>query len=290
MKPPRDHDDLSPHPQDARTSQGDPARDQHDIRTGHPHGDPPRQPRDQPSRPPVLRNEGVALWRQIAGRLQQDIAGGTLLPGARLPTEAELSQQFGVNRHTVRRALEELSREGLVRVEQGRGSFVAEDVLDYTVEPRTRFTEWIRKHNMEPSGRILQLKETVADAQVAGALGLRTGARVLMLERLGLADDRPVSLGRHYFPATRFRGLLEALRASPRITEALQAVGVTDYLRQVTRVSARLPTPTEAELLRMPRNRPVLITENVNVDRIGSVVEFGIGCYPTPRVQIVFEP
>lgn len=245
---------------------------------------------DERKRDPVLRHEGVALWRQIAGRLQQDIANGTLPPGGRLPTEAELSTQFGVNRHTVRRALEELSRGGLVRVEQGRGSFVAEDVLDYTVEPRTRFTEWIRKHNKEPSGRILQLREMSADSQIAGALGLRTGARVVMLERLGLADDRPVSLSRHYFPATRLRGLLDALRVSPRITEALQSVGVSDYLRQVTRVTARLPTPTEAELLRMARNRPVLVTENINVDRVGTVIEFGTGCYPTPRVQIVFEP
>jgi len=58
----------------------------------------------------------------------------------------------------------------------------------------------------------------------------------------------------------------------------------------VTRVSARLPTATEAELLRTARNRPVLVTENVNVDRTGAIIEFGVGCYPTPRVQIVFEP
>ncbi len=101
---------------------------------------------------PVLRHEGVALWRQIASQLQQAIGAGSYAPGARLPTEAELSQHFRVNRHTVRRALEELSRAGLVRVEQGRGSFVAEDVIEYAVEPRTRFSEWIRKHNKEPSG------------------------------------------------------------------------------------------------------------------------------------------
>jgi GntR family phosphonate transport system transcriptional regulator len=239
---------------------------------------------------PVLRQQGVALWRQIVGQLQKDITAGAYIPGGRLPTEAELSAQFGVNRHTVRRALEELSRDGLVRVEQGRGTFVAEDVLDYTVEPRTRFSEWIRKHNKEPSGKILQLREIAADAQVAAALGVRAASRVVMVERLGLADDRPVSLGRHYFPATRLRGILDALRATPRITAALKAVGVDDYMRQVTRVTARLPTPTEADLLRMPRNRPVLVAENINVDRAGTVVEFGIGCYPTPRVQIVFEP
>jgi GntR family phosphonate transport system transcriptional regulator len=239
---------------------------------------------------PVDRQDGISLWRQIAGKLQGDISSGAYRPGARLPTEAELSIQFGVNRHTVRRALEELSRDGLVRVEQGRGSFVAEDVLDYNVEARTRFSEWIRKHNKEPSGIVRQLREIPADQRVAAGLGVRGGSRVVVLERLGFADDRPVSLARHYFPALRLKGMLQALQAASRITEALRAVGVDDYLRQQTRVTARLPTQTEAVLLRMARNRPVLITENVNVDRGGAIVEFATGCYPTPRVQIVFEP
>jgi GntR family phosphonate transport system transcriptional regulator len=240
--------------------------------------------------PPIRRQEGVALWRQIATTLQQRIGAGTYPPGKQLPTEGELSRSFAVNRHTVRRALEELSRGGLIRIEQGRGSFVAEDVIDYTVQPRTRFSEWIRRHNKEPSGRVLRLEEMAAHAPVAAGLGIRTGAKVVVMERLGLADDRPVCLGTHHFPAGRFRGLLEALRSSLTITEALRVVGVTDYMRQVTRVSARLPTPDEATLLRTGRTRPLLVAENVNVDRDGAVIEFGIALYPTPRVQIVFEP
>ena len=235
----------------------------------------------------MSRQDGVSLWSQIAATLQRAIADGTYVPGGRLPTEAALSARFGVNRHTVRRALDELSREGLVRVEQGRGTFVAEDVLDYTVEQRTRFSEWIRRHNKDPSGEVLQLRESPADAQIAAALRLRSGAKVVLLERIGLADGRPVSLTRHYFI---HRGMLAALHHQPSITEAFKAVGVADYQRQTTRVSARLPTPAEAERLRMPRNRPVLVAENINVDSAGAVVEFAIGCYPTPRVQIVFEP
>src|ERR1700742_4364027 len=161
---------------------------------------------------PVYRQDGIALWRQIFGKLQGDIASGGLKPGMRLPTEAELSAQFGVNRHTVRRALEELSRDGLVRVEQGRGSFVAEDVLDYNVEARTRFSEWIRKHNKEPSGLIRQLREIAAERRVADGLGVRSGSRVVLLERLGFADDRPVSLARHYFPAARLKGIFQTLQ------------------------------------------------------------------------------
>jgi GntR family phosphonate transport system transcriptional regulator len=236
------------------------------------------------------REPGVTLWRQIYHAIEEEIAAGSHLAGARLQTEAQLSQRFGVNRHTVRRALEELSRNGLVRVEQGRGSFVAEDVLDYAVAPRTRFSEWIRRHNKEPSGRIIDLREVVADATVAAGLEIRSGARVVRLERLGLADDRPVSLATHHFPAARFAGLMTALRSVPTITEALAREGVSDYRRRSTRVTARLPQPHEAALLETPRNRPLLVTENINVDQDGAVVEFGISRYPTPRVQIVIEP
>ena len=209
----------------------------------------------------ALQGDGVALWRQIAGTLAREIAGGAPGPGLRLPTEAQLAQRFGVNRHTLRRAMEELARDGLIRIEHGRGAFVAEDVLDYTVGPRTRFSETVRRHNMEPSGRVLRLEErtlgrTPAERQVAGALGLRPGARVVELERIGLADERPVSLANHYFPASRLPGLAEALRAAPGITQALQRAGVADYLRQSTRVSARLPTAAEAALLRTARIPP----------------------------------
>lgn len=240
--------------------------------------------------PPVLRDQGIALWRQIAQALKAEIAAGHPPPGGKLPTEAEMSAYFRVNRHTVRRALEELSRLGLVRVEQGRGSFVPEDVFDYAVEPRTRFSEWIRRHNKEPSGRVLQLGEVAAGQAVARALGIRPGSRIVLMERLGLADGNPVSLGVHHFPASRLRGILPALRGARTITEALHQVGIADYLRQITRVSARLPDAREAELLRMPRSRPLLVTESVNVDRAGMVVEYGTARYPTPRVQIVFEP
>lgn len=236
------------------------------------------------------REQGVALWRQIVRALEDEIAAGGLAPGARLPTEAQLAQRFAVNRHTIRRALEELQRAGLVRVEQGRGSFVAEDVLDYAVAARTRFSEWIRRHNKEPSGQTLDLRETVADAAIAAGLGLPEAAPIVLLERLGLADGRPVALATHCFCRARFPGLLAALQAGLGISEALASCGLADYRRQVTRVSARLPSVQEASLLRMPRNQPLLVTENINVDSLGRPVEYGTGRYPTPRVQIVFEP
>lgn len=237
----------------------------------------------------LARREGVALWRQIQQAIEREIAAGAHKPGARLPTEAALSARFAVNRHTVRRAMEELEGRGLVRIEQGRGSFVAEDVLDYRLGPRTRFSENIRRQNRAPEGRLLRVAEMPADAALAEAMGLRRGRPVIVVERLALADGRPVVLGTHHFPAARFPRLPELLAADASITAALAASGVPDYRRQVTRITARLPTPEEAVLLQQSRARPVLVTEAVNLDPAGAVVDVTFARYAAGRVQLVVE-
>jgi GntR family phosphonate transport system transcriptional regulator len=244
---------------------------------------------DDAEHPALARGEGVALWRQIAQRMEREIAGGQHKPGARLPTEAELSAHFAVNRHTVRRAMEELEGRGLVRIEQGRGSFVAEDVVDYRLGPRTRFSEIIRRQNREPGGRILHIAEIAAEASLAELLGIRRGRPVITVERLGLADGRPLVVATHHFPAIRFAALPGLLRADPSITVALSACGVPDYRRKVTRITTRLPTPEEAEVLQQSRNRPVLVTEAINTDPEGVVVDVTIGRYAAGRMQLVVE-
>ncbi|MDN3565489.1 phosphonate metabolism transcriptional regulator PhnF [Paeniroseomonas aquatica] len=237
----------------------------------------------------LARGQGIALWRQIAAAMETDIGAGKLGPGARLPTEAELSARFAVNRHTVRRAMEELEGRGLVRIEQGRGSFVAEDVLDYPVGPRTRFSETIRRQNREPQGRMVRIEELPAEAGVAETLKLRRGRPVVLAERLGLVDGRPVVLGSHWFSAARFPGIAALLAEDPSVTRALALLGVPDYRRQVTRITARMPTPEEAALLEQSRTRPVLVTEAVNVDPEGQPVEVSFACYAAGRMQIVVE-
>ncbi len=232
----------------------------------------------------------VPLWRQIAKTLSAEIGPSGLKPGARLPTEAKLAVRFQVNRHTIRRAMEALVRGGLVRVEQGRGAFVADDVIDYPVVTRTRFAEWIRRQNREPSGQVLHVREQAAGAVVAAGLGVARGSPVAVMERLGFADGVPISLGSHHFAPERLPGILAALQGAASITAALLAVGVSDYMRQSTRVSARLPTSVEASLLQVGRTRPILVCENVNVDAAGAIVEFGLTRYPSTRVQVVFEP
>jgi len=221
--------------------------------------------------------------------MERAIREGTHASGSRLPTEGELAARFGVNRHTLRRAMEALEARGLVSVEQGRGTFVAEDVVDYPLGPRTRFSEIVRAQNREPAGRILRLETAPAPRRVAELLGLRQGARVVLAERLSLADGRPVVIGTHHFPLARFPDIAARLREDASITRALALSGAADYRRKATRITARLPSAEEAAALDQPRARPVLVSEALNVDPAGDPVLASVSLYAAHRAQLVVE-
>jgi len=237
----------------------------------------------------LSRGQGVALWRQIAASLSEHIGSGRLSPGTRLPTEGDFAAHFQVNRHTIRRAMEDLAAQGLVRIEQGRGSFVSEEVLDYPLGPRTRFSESIRRQNREPAGIMLKIEEIPADLMLSDALAVKRGQPVLFARRLCLADQRPVAIGYHYLPITRFPRIAELLAGNPSITAALSASGLPNYRRKVTRIGARMPSVEEAKLLEQSRVRPVLVTEAINADTEGQPVELSIACYAAARMQLLVE-
>jgi len=238
----------------------------------------------------VSRGEAAPLWRQVEALLTRAIRSGAIKPGEQLPTEFELAAHFAVNRHTIRRALANLETESLLRVERGRGTFVHENVIDYQVSRRTRFSENLRRQNREPSGLILDSGERPAPHAVARALGLREEEPTVWVRHLSHADGRPISLADHYFALNRFQGFLEIYHQRQSITATYAYFGIFDYTRKSTRVTARMPSLEEAELLRQPKNRPVLITEAVNIDADGIAIEYGRTAFNGEVVQLVVSP
>lgn len=229
---------------------------------------------------------GITRWRQIAENLAGEISADGF-PGGRLPTEPELAARFGVNRHTVRRAIGALAEQGLVRVEQGRGTFIADHLLDYVLGRRTRFSANLQSQGREPGHRLLSVAVIAADAATARDLDLRRGGRVVQIETVSDADGVTLSYGIHSFPARRFVGLPAAFAETNSITAALARCGVADYTRKLTRLLARLPTEREARHLGQPVARPVLQSEAVNVDGAGVAIQRSLTVFAGDRVQMV---
>ncbi len=235
------------------------------------------------------RTAGVTLWRQIVLSLERDILSGAYAPGEKLPTEKELSDRFRVNRHTVRRAMVVLQEKDLVRVEQGRGAFVQDHLIEYPVSRRTRFSENMAIQNHLPGGTLLTTENVVSEGDVAQALQLPAGRRAMRIDILREADGRPIAIASHFFPLPRFTGIDEIFERTGSVTACLAAYGVTDFTRVYTRITARPPAPEEAVTLRQPRTRPLLVARSLNVDMRGLPVDYGCTRYTSDRVQITFD-
>ncbi|MCB2100401.1 MAG: phosphonate metabolism transcriptional regulator PhnF [Rhodobacterales bacterium] len=230
---------------------------------------------------------GEAKWRQIERVLVDEIGQGLFAPGSRLPTELELAARFGVNRHTVRQAIGALAEADVLRVEQGRGTFVQESVLDYALSSRTRFSQNVADSHMLPHKRLTESETLRAGRRIAGRLALDPEDFVVRLFSVSEADSVPVACSESFLPARRFPTLPEVVAETGSLTEALARLGVPDYHRRETRVTAQLPSGKVAAFLRQPRTRPVLVTENVDVDGGGVPIECGTTWFASDRVQLI---
>lgn len=231
-----------------------------------------------------------AIWKSIADTLRQEVAQGLYPPGSRLPTEAELSARFGVNRHTVRRALADLSEGGVVHARRGAGVFVTARPTDYPLGRRVRFHQNVMASGRTPSRRLTRLETRAPTGDEAEALGLVEGEGVHVVEGVSLVDGQPVAVFRSVFSAQRFPGLLDALRGQNSVTAALAACGLVDYTRAETRITAKSASAVLALSLQIAEGAPILRSVATNIDGSGRPVEFGTTWFAGDRVTLTVSP
>src|SRR2546428_7063221 len=132
----------------------------------------PRTGSQQPPR--IVGEPGTTLYAQIEDWLAGQIATGALAPGDRLPTEQDLAEWFGVSRMTLRHALAELARRGLVTKSVGRrgGTFVAAPKLEQDLTTLAGFSEQLRRHGMVAGALVLSARSRPAGPAAAPALPL----------------------------------------------------------------------------------------------------------------------
>lgn len=232
----------------------------------------------------------IPLWSSIADTLRAEIAEGLYRPGDKLPTEAELSARFRVNRHTVRHALRALAQDGTLHSRRGAGVFVTARPTDYALGRRVRFNQNVAASGRTPSRRITRLETRPASSREAEALRLPVDAGVHVVEGISLADGQPLASFRSVFPAARFPDLPAAVERHRSITAALADCGLTDYTRAETRLTAKLANPIQALALQVPQGAPILRSTALNVDAEGQPVEYGTTWFAGDRVTLTVTP
>ena len=169
----------------------------------------PNRPSAMPSQPttkPAFR----PIYVQVRARLEEALERGEWAPGEAIPSEFELADRFRVSQGTMRKAIDALAADNLVVRRQGRGTFVA----THTEERSSNFRFLrIRRndgHDEYPESRLIDVRRAKANAEVARALGLRTGDGIVTLRRVLLYSGVPTVQDDIALPAALFRGLTRA--------------------------------------------------------------------------------
>lgn len=236
----------------------------------------------------VGRKSGTPLWLSIASSLRSAIAAGQYPEGARLPTESELAGRYGVNRHTVRHAISKLADDGLVHSRRGAGTFVLARPLDYPLSNRVRFHQNLAEAGRAPGRELLSIEIRPATETEARRLALDPGEEICITHSRAFADGTPIILSESQYPEARHPGLALALQAGNGVTKAMADVGIKDYQRNWTRLTATIADATQAAHLHLREGAPLLLAESQNSSN-GHPVEFGQSWFASDRVTLTLD-
>ncbi|AMV73708.1 phosphonate metabolism transcriptional regulator PhnF [Desulfuromonas carbonis] len=220
------------------------------------------------------RSAGLARYRQISRRIEEEIESGRYPIGHQLPTEHNLGLRYGVNRHTAREALRQLKDNGLVYSIRGKGTFVASDKVPYQVSKKVRFSSAILEAGLLPGARLLGAGLEQADPWLAARLELEPGAPILALEILRSVNGIPFSLALSWLPGDPFAGLVDYLGEGFSLYALLRDLHGIDASRKSSIFEVTLAKKREGDLLQIPRSVPLLTTRSLATDQHQRPIEY----------------
>ena len=216
------------------------------------------------------------LYHQLMQRIRGDIERGVYPTGSRIPPEHELEKLYQVSRVTVRRALSELTSEGLLERKQGMGTFVATPRGGLPLKNLHSFHDSCKLNRVKPSIDVIHVRETEAGAEAAEGLNISRGSRVLEILRVCRADGVPVVLERNHFSMAY--AWLQDQDLSGSLYNILREYGVEPKLA-LHDVSLRFADKDEAELLETEESTPLICLHEVIYDQRGRPLH--------PNIQLI---
>jgi GntR family transcriptional regulator len=227
----------------------------------------------------VQKGTHIPLYHQLRILIQRKIETGHLFPHQPIEPEWELSKKYQISRTTVRQAMRELEKDGLIYRKQGKGTFVSGPKISQRFVTLTSFTEECIAKGLKPSAKLLEAKLIPADLEVSRNLGVKRREKVIKLYRLRFADRKPVGLNLSYLPYRLCPDLMgEDLREKSlyRIIEQKYNVKITKVKRIMESVQA---DDHISKMLRVKVGDPILKIEGVAYLKDEQPIEYFVEYY-----------
>ena len=208
--------------------------------------------------------------------------------GEAIPSERQLSTTFGVSRLTVRAALDELVREGLLVRRHGSGTFVSEPKIAQELT-MTSFTEDMRRRGMTPASRTLDLHVTPAGAHLGRLLHVSPSEPVVIISRLRLADRETMAIETLHVREALVPGLsARDLERQSFYELLLERYGI-DVVGGLQTIEPTVTNEMESEALGVPLHSPAFLFERTTRSSTGEIVEYVRSIYRGDRYKLVTE-
>lgn len=217
----------------------------------------------------------MAVYLEVAKTLEAEIRLG-LANGEFLPSEAELAQRFAINRHTVRRAIDELVTAGLLLRQHGKGTMVVDSRIEYSIRSRARFTETLEELGLKASCRLLSAHQFTADTLLSVRMGIAQGTPITQLDTLRFIEQDPVNYISHFLVAEWLPDIADLFVEGSLHACIEERFGIRIQRRQ-SLIGATLPGRFEASLLRCSRHLPLIVVRSNNVvEGSDRVIEYSV--------------
>lgn len=232
---------------------------------------------------------GVAVYHQIQKALEDEICS-SLEIGEYLASETALAVRFGVNRHTVRRAISVLVDKGYIERRHGVGCMVLNKPLTYDIKSTTKFTENIEALGHKSESKLVSIEVMKANSYLLKKLNLSAEKEVLKIETVRSVDDCPVCLISHYVPYSLLSNF-DFKYSGGSLHRYLKSTYGWSLRRLSSLITASLPSTEDARLLSMPKNMPILRVESANVRTLDNlIVEFSVTRFRADKMELKVTP
>jgi GntR family transcriptional regulator len=234
----------------------------------------------------------MPLWAQIADRLRDAIAAGKFAAGDLLPGETQLIRRFDISRTTARSALDRLENEGRIVRRAGKGSIVLPPLVERPMNKLSSFAEDMRARGLRAGYATRSVRLLPAPRDVAAALRVDPGSALVTIDRLFLADDRPMAIA-----VTRLAPFLFRHVPPPR-PQDLDAGSLYAWIEAHTgtriasgseTIEATPATPSVAQRLGLAPSAPVLVSRRLSRDVTGQPIEHVVMRYRADRYRLHVE-
>lgn len=219
--------------------------------------------------------QSIPVYLRVKANIQEKIHDGTYRKDMRLPSENALSTEWGISRMTVRRALDELTREGVLYRTRGSGTYVAANRFSQC--DVMNFSEMVKMRGSVPETQVLE-KVFICDDDIALAMHLPRNTVFYAVKRLRKADGEPVGI-EHVFLPLQFCERPDRLDLNGSLYEGLKELYGWTVARQDIAITAQKPTAEEKEMLKIGKGEAVMKTEGVSLDGEGRTLLYEKNVY-----------